>query len=218
MKECTHVRAAGSASAAKLDAVRAAFAAAFPRAALRVAARPAASGVRAQPFGDAETRRGAVNRARGALREAVLAAAAAADGGGDPETTGGGGAAAAVPHYAVGLEGGLHVEDGVMYCFAWMAVLRWGGEGGRGGAQLGSLQGIEDAPMGLSRTGSFAVPPRVSARVLNDGEELGHACDAVYGTGDGKGRGGLVGIVTHGAITRTSFYSHAVQLALAGLP
>lgn len=49
--------------------------------------------------------------------------------------------------------------------------------------------------VGLSRTGSFAVPPAVRDRVLHADEELGHACDAVYGTGDGKGRGGLVGIV-----------------------
>ncbi|MCC6536541.1 MAG: DUF84 family protein [Bryobacterales bacterium] len=60
----------------------------------------AASGVGAQPVGDAETMAGAVNRARGAL--ATVPAA----------------------EFGIGLEGGVGEVDGALYCCAWCAVVR----------------------------------------------------------------------------------------------
>jgi inosine/xanthosine triphosphatase len=117
-------------------------------------------------------------------RNAVAAAAAAtAD-------------AALTVDYAVGVEGGVEMIDSTMQCFSWTAVIE---------ARTGVLA--------LSRSGSFAVHPRVRALVLA-GTELGAACDAVYNTAQGKGAGGLIGVMTQGLVTRTQLYSHALLLAL----
>ncbi|CAM9524131.1 unnamed protein product, partial [Phaeothamnion confervicola] len=56
----------GSTSPPKVEAVKGAFAAAFPGRLLEIEALSTESGVPDQPVGDDETRRGAVNRARGA--------------------------------------------------------------------------------------------------------------------------------------------------------
>lgn len=102
--------AVGSTNRVKVDAARAAFARAFPSAAFTFAGYAADSGVSAQPMGDAETRAGALNRAR-----AAAAAHAAAAGG-------------SRARFAVGLEGGCGEEFGVLSCFAWMCVLGPSGE------------------------------------------------------------------------------------------
>jgi inosine/xanthosine triphosphatase len=84
---------------AKLVAVREAFGASFPGAALEVVPVTAASGVADQPMSDEETRRGALNRARDArLRH--------------PDAD-----------YWVGLEGGVETVGGELLAFAWMVVL-----------------------------------------------------------------------------------------------
>ena len=75
--------AVGSCNPVKVEAVRRAFAAAFPDSEVTVSKHDVPSGVSDQPRGEEETRLGAQQRARGAL-----AAAAAAD-------------------YGVGLEGGV---------------------------------------------------------------------------------------------------------------
>lgn len=84
---------------AKLVAVRNAFAASFPGATLDIVPVSAESGVSGQPKSDAETRRGARNRARDARS-------------GHPDAD-----------YWVGLEGGVEAVGGEMLAFAWMAVL-----------------------------------------------------------------------------------------------
>ncbi len=68
------------------------------------------SGVAAQPWGDAETRRGALHRARQALRQ----------NGAD---------------FGVGLEGGLLEVDGALYTSAWCAVARADGVIGVAGGE-----------------------------------------------------------------------------------
>lgn len=84
---------------AKLDAARRAFADSFPGAVIEIVATAAESGVADQPVGDEETRRGALNRARGARRREPRA------------------------DYWVGMEGGVETVDGAALAFAWMAVL-----------------------------------------------------------------------------------------------
>lgn len=91
---------------AKLDAARRAFTDSFAGAAIEIVATAAESGVAEQPFGDTETRRGALNRARDAQRREPRA------------------------DYWVGMEGGVETVDGAALAFAWMAVL---GPGGRPG-------------------------------------------------------------------------------------
>ncbi len=105
MSAVRHI-AVGSTNPVKIAAVRAVAARAFPRA--TVGGLSTDSGVPAQPWGDAETRRGALNRARAAL------AAAGAD-------------------LGVGLEGGtLETELGLMTC-AWCMIVDAGGRIGVGG-------------------------------------------------------------------------------------
>lgn len=90
----------------KQEAVRRAFRRAFPQAVLRVEGVAVPSGVSAQPVGDAETRRGARQRAERA-RQAVPQA-----------------------DFWVGLEGGVAWQGEDLFSFAWVAVLRndgvWG--------------------------------------------------------------------------------------------
>ncbi len=90
----------------KQEAVRRAFQRVFSGAAVRVEGVAVPSGVRAQPVGDAETRRGARQRAIHAR-----AAVAEAD-------------------FWVGLEGGVAWQGEDLFSFAWAAVLRadgvWG--------------------------------------------------------------------------------------------
>lgn len=99
--------------------------------------------------------------------------------------------------YLVGIEGGVETIEGNMFCFAWVAILETGSQ-----------------KIGLARSGSFVVPPQV-ATLVNEGVELGHACDQVYQTDQGKLVGGLVGIVTCGLVSRAQLYSEAVVLALS---
>ena len=87
----------GSRNPVKVAAVRAGLAPFYPDA--LVEAVEAASGVAAQPVGDTETQQGAVNRARAVLVQL-------------PEAWCG-----------AGLEGGVAELGGVMYAFAWCAIL-----------------------------------------------------------------------------------------------
>jgi inosine/xanthosine triphosphatase len=105
MSTVRHI-AVGSSNPVKIAAVQSVAARAFPTAevfGLRVA-----SGVSEQPWGDAETRRGALNRAQDAL-----------------DTAG--------ADLGVGLEGGmLETEMGLMTC-AWCVIVGPGGQVGVGG-------------------------------------------------------------------------------------
>lgn len=98
--------AVGSTNPVKIAAVGAAMAHAFPAA--QVGGVDTDSGVPTQPWGDAETRQGALNRARAAL-------------------------AAAGSDLGVGLEGGLvDTELGLMTC-AWCVIVDGEGRTGVGG-------------------------------------------------------------------------------------
>jgi inosine/xanthosine triphosphatase len=98
--------AVGSTNPVKIDAVRMVASRAFPGA--EVIGLDSASGVSEQPWGDEETRQGALNRAR-----AVLAAAGS--------------------DLGVGLEGGvLETEMGLMTC-AWCVIVDREGRIGVGG-------------------------------------------------------------------------------------
>ena len=99
--------AVGSTNPVKISAVRAVLERAG--AAARVDGVAVASGVREQPFGDAETIQGATQRARAAL-----------------DATG--------ADLAVGLEGGVVDEGGTMRTCAWAAVVSRDGRTGVGGS------------------------------------------------------------------------------------
>lgn len=104
----------GSTNPVKMQAARDGFAAMFPAQAFTFESIDAASGVSHQPFGDEETRRGAMQRARHARQQMPDAA------------------------YAVGIEGGvLPLPDSdELLAFAWVVIL---GPGRVGQAKSGAF-------------------------------------------------------------------------------
>mmetsp|Transcript_27318 Transcript_27318/g.45560 ORF Transcript_27318/g.45560 Transcript_27318/m.45560 type:complete len:211 (-) Transcript_27318:513-1145(-) len=188
----------GSKNPVKINSVRAAFVRAFPDTSFEFEGIDAASGVPDQPWGDSETRQGAINRAL-----ACSSSFSASKG--------------VPPDYAVGLEGGVEEDDAAskhpgaaglqctVNCFAWMAVLKPAPEGA--------------VPRwGLARTASFQLPPPIVALMLgSEGSspmELGSADDAVFHDENSKQKGGTVGKVTRGLVDRTAYYEHALHMAL----
>ena len=195
------VVAVGSQNPVKVNSVKDAFAANFPEDSVEVVGYSVPSGVADQPWGDVETRQGALNRAENALGAHCLA------NGGAP------------PDFAVGLEGGVVEEKlGELHpgtpglaaacttCFAFMAIM----------SSPASAGGVR---WGIARTGSFPLPPRITALMRGEGGkppmELGDADDAVFSDVNSKQKGGTVGKVTKGMIDRTAYYEHALHLALS---
>eukprot|EP00965_Chrysotila_dentata_P196144 6177409-Pleurochrysis_carterae.AAC.1 len=186
--------AVGSRNPAKVEAARAGAAAAFPPSEIGVSALDAPSGVPDQPWGDAQTRQGALNRARGAMQAFIKQHGS-------------------TPEFAIGVEGGVvEFEAGAccewlrkesVHCFAWVAVLRPGAS----------------PRWGLARTASFELPPPIVGFMRgSDGVppmELGDADDAVFKETSNKQKGGTVGRVTHGEVDRIACYVHAMHLAFA---
>jgi inosine/xanthosine triphosphatase len=97
--------------------------------------------------------------------------------------------------YWVGIEGGVDEDSQGMYAFAWIYVMHRSGKGGQ------------------SKTGTFYLPPQVVA-LIQDGMELGHADDLVFQAQNSKQKGGSVGLLTQGLITREAYYQQAMVLAL----
>jgi inosine/xanthosine triphosphatase len=96
--------------------------------------------------------------------------------------------------YWIGIEGGLEIVNGEMECFAWIVVL-------------------SKERTGKSRTATFFLPQEISA-LVQQGLELGDADDRVFGLSNSKQQNGSIGILTEDVITRTSYYEHAVMMAL----
>jgi inosine/xanthosine triphosphatase len=150
------------------------------------------SGVPEQPRGHAETRRGAVNRARAARSVAID----------DPDGPTGQG-----PRYGVGIEGGVAGFEGVgtrdegdgrmagdgTYLVMWAAVT----DGERVGTGAGP---------------SLPLPSAVATRVAN-GEELGPVMDDLLGTHGVARRQGAAGVFTDGLLDREAALAAAVAAA-----
>jgi inosine/xanthosine triphosphatase len=94
----------------------------------------------------------------------------------------------------VGIEGGVEPMAQGLASFAWIVVR----------SRLG---------LGLSRTGTFFLPPAV-AELIREGKELGEADDIVFGRTDSKSENGAIGLLTGNIIDRAELYAHAVVLAL----
>jgi inosine/xanthosine triphosphatase len=137
-----------------------------------------------QPFGDQQTKLGAINRAKSAYE-------------GFHKSNG------YYPSYAVGLEGGCAllptepdvVAGGGLECFAWMAV--YNGD-----------------KLGVGRSASFILPKAISDIMLTEGVELGVADDRVFKTMNAKQGDGTVGHLTNNVIDRCLYYEMAVVLAM----
>jgi inosine/xanthosine triphosphatase len=132
------------------------------------------SGVPDQPIGDDETLKGARNRATACFIEFKD------DQGSDPD-------------YAVGMEGGISDENGLMTCYAYITIYN--------GSKFGS-----------AKTATFEIPKAI-ADLVRGGMELGDADDAVFNKINSKQGDGTVGQLTKGLISRTEYYIPAVILA-----
>jgi inosine/xanthosine triphosphatase len=97
--------------------------------------------------------------------------------------------------FGVGLEGGVNQRNEELFASAWCAVVH------------------ADGRTGLASTGQFMLPPKV-ADLVRGGMELGHADDLVHGRTNSKQSTGSIGILTHGKLNRTQFYTPAVMMAL----
>ncbi|GJP50018.1 hypothetical protein CLOM_g9174 [Closterium sp. NIES-68] len=136
-------------------------------------------------MGDAETLAGARNRL---MHVARSSAAEGAD-------------------FVVAIEGGVEwcrfSDPPQLMCFAWGGrAVDVRARGGRGG---GGRRG--------ARTAAFMLPPPLS-ELVQGGMELGAATDEVFSQQGSKSRGGTVGHLTNGEITRQTYYEHAITLAL----
>lgn len=97
--------------------------------------------------------------------------------------------------YWVGIEGGVDEDTQGMYAFAWIYVVHRSGK------------------CSQSKTGTFYLPPKV-VTLIREGMELGHADDLVFQAQNSKQKGGSVGLLTQGIITREDYYQQAMVLAL----
>lgn len=66
---------------------------------------------------------------------------------------------------------------------------------------------------GKARTAGFYLPKKV-IELINQGYELGHADEIVFGMQNTKQKMGTTGLLTNNVIDRTSYYKQAVVLAL----
>ena len=98
---------------------------------------------------------------------------------------------------AIGIEGGVvAMPDGNLRTCAWAVAVDRSGRVGVGGSL------------------SVVLPTAVANRV-REGQELGHAMDAVAGTTGTKYGGGAIGILSAGIVDRQQAYEPLVVYALA---
>ena len=97
--------------------------------------------------------------------------------------------------YWIGIEGGNIPNDYGMETMAWVIIID------------------KEGRKGHARTAGFYLPPKV-IELVNQGYELGHADDIVFGTENSKQTTGSAGLLTEGVMDRIRFYTPAVILAL----
>lgn len=208
--------AVGSTNPCKIEAVRKAFCQIFSSDEIKIeiSSHSVPSGVADQPFGDEETREGAMNRALAAYN------AACSEAGCD---------------FGVGLEGGLEktvnvdknddskVKKEELWCMAWMAIVGSNSQACTSAkaeddnySPADNSNGDESKALswGYAKTGLFLLPPALCELVIHQNMELGHADDVVFQRVNSKHGSGTVGVLTKGEIDRTEYYVHALKLAL----
>lgn len=94
----------------------------------------------------------------------------------------------------VGIEGGVKRYADQIETFAWMLI-------------------TSPTQTGKARSAGFFLPPRV-IELLDEGLELGHANDRLFEAENSKQKGGALGLLTHGVLTRTDLYVPALMMAL----
>ncbi|WPR74966.1 inosine/xanthosine triphosphatase [Algoriphagus sp. NG3] len=97
--------------------------------------------------------------------------------------------------YWVGIEGGVDEDEQGMFAFAWIYIEDKSGRSGK------------------AKTATFYLPDAI-AGLIQSGMELGNADDQFFDQKNSKQGGGSVGILTGGVISRQTYYSQAIILAL----
>lgn len=97
--------------------------------------------------------------------------------------------------YFISIEGGVENVDDTIAAFAWIVISDTNGRTGE------------------SRATSFKHPPAIAKGVWQ-GSEAGHVGDELFGDDNIKQKGGILGKLTGGVITRADQYVDAVVLAL----
>lgn len=161
--------AVGSTNPVKVAAVRQTAVRLWPE--VEVTAVSVPSGVGEMPFSDAESLRGARNRATAALRRLDA-------------------------DLGVGLEGGVNEGENGLMLHGWVAVVDGNGREGIGCAVR------------------LPLPAAVAERVRL-GEELGPVMDEILDEEQVSRKGGAVGALTAGLVSRQDAFAHAVAYALA---
>ena len=182
-----------SANPIKINAALQGFSEMFPEEEFSVEGFGVPSGVSDQPMGDEETYQGAWNRVQ-AVKEQYPQA-----------------------DYWIGLEGGNIRRDDDMEVMAWIIVRSKEGGNIRRGDDMEVMAWIivrsREGGFGKARTAGFYLPPKVVA-LINEGHELGHADDIIFGVSNSKQTSGSSGLLTNGVMDRLRFYVPAVVLAL----
>ncbi len=98
--------------------------------------------------------------------------------------------------YGVGLEGGLEQINNDWFDCGWIVII--------------DRQGRE----GIASTGRIHTPESMM-KLIHEGKELGDVIDIVFHRQNAKQAEGQFGLMTNGAVTRTTGYTEAVCLALS---
>ena len=96
--------------------------------------------------------------------------------------------------YWVGIEGGIEDTPKGMDAFGWVCIC----------ARQRESQ---------ARSASFPLPPTVVRRI-KAGDELGPVMDELFHKKESKKKGGAVGLLTNGLITRDALYAQPLIMAL----
>lgn len=94
----------------------------------------------------------------------------------------------------VGIEGGISAVEEGMEAFGWMAIL-------------------DAHQKSISRSASFLLPPQIAQQIAS-GHELGPAMDVLFKEKNSKMKGGAVGLLSNGLVSRPQLYEQPLLLAL----
>jgi inosine/xanthosine triphosphatase len=94
----------------------------------------------------------------------------------------------------VGVEGGVQPMEGRLDAFGWIVVQ-------------------DTKQEGDARSASFFLPP-AATQAIREGGELGPVMDELFDETDVKHKGGAVGLLTNGLVSRQALYVQPLLLAL----
>lgn len=178
----------GSSNPVKINAIKLACAEKLPEVVIK--GFEVASGIAAQPITDAETRTGAMNRAKAALEEGLRI-----EGLGFSNDTKAFGLNPK-PCLGIGLEGGVfEQENGELWNTVWICVID------------------QDGKTYESNGERFLLPESL-ASLIRSGKEMGRAMDELIGTSNIKHKQGMIGVITKDFISRTEMYAGLAKIAV----